>query len=249
MQDIHASLEIDAFTVDQPAAVAQLRCVGRTQNVRIVSLGGVIDTQLDSIPDIALVAAHGLGHHAGRCVMSFRGHQLGVSRIQKGQGDDADGDWAVLTLDGRFPKHIHRLGWYSDAADNWESFARQGGRVALLKFANGETGKSCDIRIPRGGMRDSADSNALILSDCVSMPGMSGAPAIVEVDGLPTIIGLNIGTRYDLSAPPLEWRSRASLIRLVDTVVEDAIVRAIALELPQDRQHNIPIDLTANEIQ
>ena len=62
------------------------------------------------------------------------------------------------------------------------------------------------------------------------MPGMSGAPALVEVEGVPTIIGLNIGTRHAIGGASDLWRSRVSVIRLVDTKVEEAIDRAISRE-------------------
>ncbi len=226
--EVSASLKVDTFSKESPAAVAQLECVGFKRGERIVSLAGVLATNLKSIPDIVLVAAHGLGANLDGCYVTFKGNRLGISRMERGQGGDVHGDWAVLTLNGRFPEPIHRLRWDAQSANDWELFALRGGRVSMLKFVNGETGRSCNIRVPRGGMIDPTDGNAIVLSDCISIPGMSGAPALVEIDGLPTIMGLNIGTRYDLSGSSSAWRSRANLIRLVDTSVEDAIVRAIA---------------------
>ncbi len=226
-----ASLALEAFSHDTPAGIAQLKCIGQEPNRRIISMGAVLDTQFDSIPDIALVAAHGLAGLPERCVMLFGGNSLKVAKIERGRGKYHDGDWAVVTLAGRFPEPMQRLSWYAESANGWASFAAKGGRISLLRFSNGVAGTPCDIRIPQGGMVDSSDSRALMLSDCVSIPGMSGAPALVTVNGVPTIMGLSIGMRYDMSKRPMGGKTRANLIRLVDDAVDGAIVRAVAFEL------------------
>ena len=53
----------------------------------------------------------------------------------------------------------------------------------------------------------------------------------METEVKPAIIGLNIGTRYVHGDAPVAWRSRASVVRLVDTDVENAIIRAISAEV------------------
>ena len=230
-QIANASLKVEAFSGESRPAVVRLECFDEARNSRYVSLGGVLNTQLDSISDIVLVAAHALKTSIDQCVISFKDQRLSIVRAESGSEADADGDWAVLTLDGRFDGPISRLAWHTDSANTWEAFAVNGGRVSLLKLPNGDAGKDCDVRVPKGGMIDPNDGKAVIVSDCVSMPGMSGAPALVEVDGVPAIIGFNIGTRYVLGDAPVEWRSRASVIRLVDINVENAIVRAISQEI------------------
>ncbi len=227
---IQASLTADAFQAEPPA-IAQLMCKQPSGNLRTLSLGTVLATHIDAIPDIILVAAHGLGATTEDCIVTLGESELGIVDIQRGSNRQVHGDWAVLTLAGRFPAAIHRFDWYIDSPNDWEAFATNGGRVSLLRFANGESGTACDVRKPRGGMVDSTDQDTVLLSDCVSIPGMSGAPAIVEVNGRPTVIGLNIGNRYDLSKPPLAWRARANVIRLLDPTMETAIVRAIATAL------------------
>ena len=221
-------MRVDAFPNTSPAGVAQLECTNQEFGTRTVSLGGVLDTQLNGIPDIALVTAHGLSASLKDCQLAFKGERLGIVVVRQGRSHRTDGDWAVVTLDGRFKQAITRLHWYVDNPDGWESFAARGGRVRLLKFTNGETGSGCDVLTPRGGLVDATDGDVVIVSDCPSLPGMSGAPAMVEVDGTPAIIGLNIGMRYDVSKPPLAWKSRANVIRLIDDTIEAAIVRAIA---------------------
>ncbi len=226
-----ASLRADAFSKHSPAGVVQLQCTTDRGKTRTVSLGGVLDTQLESIADVVLVAAHGLTAAPDNCVVAFRDEELTITRLEKGSGQGLRGDWAVSTLSGRFSKAVNRLGWYADDPGTWELFTQQGGRVSLLKFLNGETGAPCDVRVPRGGMLDASDGDVVLISDCVSMPGMSGAPALVEVGGLPAIMGLNVGNRYDLTDSAQKWRSRANVIRVVDAVIEDAIVRAITAGL------------------
>ena len=229
-ESTNASLVVSNFNIKSGAAVVRLECYNKAEKSRFLSLGGVLNTQTDAISDIVLVAAHALSSKLDQCVVSFKDQQLDIARAEMGLGTDASGDWAVLTLDGRFTGPVNRLEWYGDSATSWETFALNGGRVSVLKFLNGDSGKSCDVRIPKGGLVDPNDGDAVIVSDCISMPGMSGAPALVEVEGVPTIIGLNIGTRHAIGGASDLWRSRVSVIRLVDTKVEEAIDRAISRE-------------------
>jgi len=136
-----------------------------------------------------------------------------------------------MTLEGRFSEPIQRFGWHIESAQKWESFAVRGGRVSLIKFANGYLGKPCDVRIPQGGMIDPRDRGAVLLSDCILIPGMSGAPAVVEVGGMPVIMGLSIDWRYDLTDSSSGLGIRANVIRIFDTAVEKSIVGSIASEL------------------
>jgi len=227
----HGSLSVDSFGPDTSPALAQLECAQGTLNRRTISLGGVLATQLNSISDIVLVAAHGLEGNFEQCVVIFNGHRLGVTRVEKGGTEDVHGDWAVVTVDGRFPDPIQRFGWHIESANEWESFASDGGRVSLMKFLNGYPGAPCEVRVPRGEMSDTRDRDAILLSDCLSIPGMSGAPAIVEFGGIPVIMGLSIGTRYNLSDASSGLRMRANVIRLFDASIEEAVVRSIASEL------------------
>jgi len=224
-------LHVDSFGSEAAPAVAQLECKQDELGRRTISLGGVLATQLDSIPDIVLVTSHGLESSSNQCVVIFDGHRLGVARVEKGGSEDVHGDWAVVTLEGRFPGPIHRFGWHIESANGWESFAAAGGRVSLMKFVNGYPGKPCDVRVPQGGMIDTTDRDSILLSDCLSIPGMSGAPAVVEVGGIPVIMGFSVGTRYHLGDADSGQRLRANIIRLFDTSVENAIVRSIAFQL------------------
>ena len=228
--NVFGSLQSSTFSNASPAGIVELVCVDEALAKRTLSRGGVLETKIPGIPDIVLVAAHGLTAEHENCTIVMGETELGVSEVIQGKGGRPIDDWAILTLDGRFDSRVHRLQWFASTSSYWGSAITDKVNIRLVKHSNGESGRACTVRAPAGDLLDSTDRGTILLSDCISIPGMSGAPALVAVDDVPTLVGLNIGTRYNM-ALNTEEESRANVIRLIDDVIERAIVRAIAVQV------------------
>ncbi|HIG43245.1 MAG: hypothetical protein ABGY96_26815 [bacterium] len=231
----NASLVAKDVNLESPLGVALLSCKQPDSSTRTVSLGSVLTTGVEGIDDIVIVAAHGLHTLSEHCSMSFSNEQLKIKNIQRGQDENAYGDWAVVTLDGRFEGEIQRLPWATTKADDFSFLVEDGGTVSMIKRRLSRTVSSCQLHIPTRGLSNPSDRGVVVVSDCSSLPGDSGAPVFATVDGVVTMIGLNLGYRFDISPSPHEWKPRASIVRLIDKAVESAIVAAIKQEVITDR--------------
>jgi NAD(P)-dependent dehydrogenase (short-subunit alcohol dehydrogenase family) len=97
--------------------------------------------------------------------------------------------------------------------NDYSSLAEDGGTVSMLKRRYGAAASNCQIHVPTRGLSNPFDQGVVVVSDCVSRPGDSGAPVLATIDGMATMIGLNMGCRFDISPAPQEWKPRASIIR------------------------------------
>ena len=221
----------DIASVAKPGVV-QLKCAEPGVATTRQSLGGLLLTPSAATRDLVLVAAHGLAGDLAGCRVQWQQQELSVISSRQGQGDKVAGDWAVLTLNGRFQGQPQRFIWRAVAPDDFRSFTKASHKVYVLRHRNGVVGQGCATHIPTRGLKDESDQNTVLVADCLTIPGMSGAPVMVKMDGLPVMVGLSIGQRFDLSHQDLEWKRRTNVIRLIDVGVERAIVLALGQILP-----------------
>lgn len=232
-QWVAASLSTTEINRVVSPGVVQLKCAEPGAPTTRQSLGGLLLTPATATRDLVLVAAHGLSGELTGCRVLWRQQILPVLKVTQGQGDKVSGDWAVLTLNGRFRGQPHRFSWRSVAPDDFRGFTEANGKVYVLKHPNGVAGEGCATHIPMRGLKDATDEDTVLVADCLTIPGMSGAPVMVKMDNRPVLVGLSVGQRFDLSHQKLEWKRRANVIRLIDARVERAIVLAMG-QLLQD---------------
>lgn len=204
--------------------VVQLQCAEPGVPTIRQSLGGLLLTPNTSSHDLVLVAAHGLAGELAGCRVLWQQQELSVIRSRQGEGGKVGGDWAVLTLNDRFQGAPERFAWRSVAPEDFRTFTKASRKVYVLRHPNGEVGQGCATHIPTRGLKDATDQNTVLVADCLTIPGMSGAPVMVKMDDMPVMVGLSIGQRFDLSHQNLEWKRRTNVIRLIDAGVERAIV-------------------------
>ncbi len=221
----HASLTQRALTHPSMLSLAQLQCT-KPGGATAVSLGALLQSPVDG-PEVVLATAHGLGGDAARCVVAYRGQRLTISYLQRGRGAGTQADWAVLRLAGRFDNTAPRLLWQVLGADELRGFFRRRTQVHLLKFANGETGRACRVRQPPADLSDESDRSLVMTGDCITFPGMSGAPVLASLNNRPVLVGVHIGQRFSLN-PAAEVPLSANLMRLLGPQIERAIQQALA---------------------
>ena len=65
-------------------------------------------------------------------------------------------------------------------------------------------------------------SGRVLLHDCLSIPGRSGAPLLVGADGRDVLVGVNLGWLYETNAE----RRTVGYLRLIDQEITDALLQA-----------------------
>lgn len=216
-------------------AVVQLRCRNPQSGRQLVSLGTLLEIRGEQQVDVVLATAHGLGEAIQHCRVQTGGgymqpadipqtrHVRSILAVQQGQGLGSQSDWAVLTLNGRLPAEHPRLRWRTLNPAEIAYLDLSAAAIHLVKHTNGETGAPCRMRRPPAVLQDEHDQHRLVTGNCITLPGMSGAPVLVKADGQPTLIGLNIGQRFSLAQPPAQMPSHTNLMRLVDGDISRAI--------------------------
>ena len=230
---LQASLTQTELDEAPSPGIVRLSCLDPETKIRTISLGALIDPQAadnSDHPEIVLVVAHGLTAALHNCYVRLGEERLEITEAHLSEdyepGEIAS-DWAVLVLDGRFTSARERLPWQPFPLAIADQHIQAEGVVHILRHGNGEPGSACEARIPQSTLKDSEDRDVIIVADCTTFPGMSGAPVVVSVNNAPAVIGVNIGIRYDLTLKDPEWKRAVNVIRLLDAGMDAGLQAAI----------------------
>ena len=173
--------------------------------------------------EVVVLTRHGLATGQEHCELRSKGRRYPFERIISGELDGLAGDWAVGLIGARLDADVPRLRVRAVGLEGIERLALEGGRVHVARTAFDDASTGCEVHVPKAGLRDPADRDAVFVSACPMIAGKSGAPAIARVESGPAVVGIGLGYRFELGSGAPEWHQRVAVIRLIDADIEAAI--------------------------
>jgi hypothetical protein len=158
--------------------------------------------------EVALTAGHGLHQNQ---VCELRSGQQSVSAIVYSigaQGAPAS-DWAVIRSDSRFTQAVERFSIAMTAATNF---------TAMLKL-NSQVSPLCQVF---SAPEEYWWPDSVLLHDCLSLPGRSGAPILAAENDDVFLVGLNLGSLVNHQSRS----GQLGYLRRVDEEIADALLLA-----------------------
>jgi len=169
--------------------VVQLICENEATGQLYLSRAVVLELPgLIADYDILLAARHAVMdrrverncHVRGEPLESGQVARIATSDPAQNEVGDFSQDWAIIRTRGRLPDSLTRL-----RAAAYDGPDR--GQISMLRAAIHAA--PCAIT----AAPDQVVEPTLIFHDCYSRPGLSGSPLLVQIDGEPFVIGLQLG--------------------------------------------------------
>ena len=158
--------------------------------------------------EVAITAGHGLSENQ-QCELRSGGEGVAAQIHRLEPAGTPGEDWAVIRADHRFRGEVERFPIAMTADTRF---------TAMLKI-NSTSSSVCRAFPPPEYFWW---PDTVLLHDCVSLPGRSGAPLRAAAQDETFLVGINLGSVFD----PEKRLGRVSYWRRIDPEIADALVAA-----------------------
>lgn len=158
--------------------------------------------------EVALTAGHGL-HQDQVCELRSGQQSVAATVYRVGAQGAPASDWAVIRSDRRFTQSVERFSVAMTAATTF---------TAMLKL-NSEVSPLCQVF---SAPEEYWWPESILVHDCLSLPGRSGAPLLAAENDEVFLVGLNLGSLIDHQ----NRSGHLGYLRRVDEEIADALLLA-----------------------
>lgn len=185
--------------------ITRLICAHETLGYRMRSRAFIVDVGSPwSDADLVVAPAHVLPNDARRIVedcfiVGSGGIDVRIAHFVLPEArTDLYDDWIVLVTAGRFEGNVGRLRVAALAPDALERMIHERAPLRLMLYSASAEQDDC-VFAPNYSTAKELEIGVFVHS-CRTWEGTSGAPIVVDIDGAPVVIAMNIGRRLSLSS-------------------------------------------------